>query len=137
MGFIFGLGFEHAGFRIIRAPGPEVFVPFAHVAIRKAGRFAQQLVHDFVQFIHVFGECFPIGQMARAQGVVFEVGFQVDATVFAGENVLQPFYKCSIVAFVCGAGTHGVIETHGVQKVPHGRTPHGGQEAIVGQKIVV
>jgi hypothetical protein len=30
---------------------------------------------------------------------------------------------------------HRVIETHRVQKVPHGRTPYGGEKPVVGYKI--
>jgi hypothetical protein len=112
--FIFGLGFDHAGFRVFRAPSPEVFVPFTHVAIRKSRRLAEQLVHDFVQVIHVFGKSFAVGQMARTQRVVPKISFQIGATVSTRQNVLQPFYERAVVAFVCGRGVHGVIETHGV-----------------------
>ena len=112
-GFVFVLS-EHAGFRIVRAPSPEVFVPFAHIAVRQSRRLAQQLVHDFVQFVHVFGERLPIGQMARAQRVVSKISFQIGAAVSTRQNVLHPFYERAVVAFVCGRGVHGVIETHGV-----------------------
>jgi hypothetical protein len=114
LGFVFVLRFDHAGFRVVRAPSPEVFVPFAHVAIRQSGRLAQQLVHNFMQFVHVFGERFTAGQMARAQRVVPKISFQIGATVSTRQNVLQPFYERAVVAFVCGRGVHGVIETHGV-----------------------
>ena len=112
--FIGFVSVYHAGIGVIGAPSPEVFVAFAHVAIRQSGRFAQQLVHNFVQFIHVFGKGFSVGQMACAQRVVFEVGFQIDAAVFAGQHVLQSEYKCPIVAFVRFSGMHRIIETHGV-----------------------
>jgi hypothetical protein len=70
-----GLGFEHAGFRVVGAASPEVFVAFAHVAIRKSGRLAQQLVDNFVQVVHVSGERISVGQVARAQRVVPEISF--------------------------------------------------------------
>jgi len=47
LGFVFVLS-DHAGFRVVRAASPEVFVTFTHVAVRKTRRFAQQLVDNFV-----------------------------------------------------------------------------------------
>jgi hypothetical protein len=52
--------------------------------------------------------------MARPQRVVPKIGFQIGAAVVARQNVLQPFYEVSVVAFVCCRGAHGIIETHGV-----------------------
>ena len=63
--------FQHAGVRVIGAAGTKMLVPLAHVAVRQSGRFAEQLVHNFVQLVHVFGKCFAAGQMARAQRVIF------------------------------------------------------------------
>lgn len=106
--------FQHAGGRVIRAAGPEVFVPLAHVAVRQSGRFAEQLVHNFVQLVHVFGKGFAAGQMARAQRVVFEVGLQIGAAVLAGQDVLQPEYECPVAVFVRIARVHRIIEAHRV-----------------------
>jgi len=57
--------------------------------------------------------------------MILEIGFQIVAAVFAGENVLQPGYERAVVVLVCRGGMHRIVEAHGVQKVPHGRTPHG------------
>ena len=127
--------FQHAGGRVVGAAGPEVFVPLAHVAVRQSRRFAEQLVHNFVQFVHVFGKGFAAGQMARAQRVVFEIGLQIGAAVLAGQDVLQPEYECPVAALVRVAGVHRIIEAHRVQKVPHGRTPHGGQKPVARHEI--
>jgi len=127
--------FQHAGDRVIGAAGPKMLVPLAHVAVRQSGRFAEQLVHNFVQLVHVFGKGFAAGQMARAQRVVFEVGLQIGAAVLAGQDVLQPEYECPVAVFVRIARVHRIIEAHRVQKVPHGRTPHGGQKPVARHEI--
>ena len=112
-----------------------MLVPLAHVAVRQSGRFAEQLVHNFVQLVHVFGKGFAAGQMARAQRVVFEIGLQIGAAVLAGQDVLQPEYECPVAVFVRVARVHRIIEAHRVQKVPHGRTPHGGQKPVARHEI--
>ena len=90
-----------------------------------------------MQFIHVSGKGIATGQMARAQRMILKICFQVGAAVFAGQYVLQSENECTVVAFICSGGMHGVIEAHGVQIVPQGRTPYRGQKPVTRQKILI
>ena len=123
LGFI---EFRHARIGVIGASCAKVLVSFAHIAIRETGFFTKQLIDNFMQVIHVARKRVATDQMAWSQRMILVVCLQIGSAIFARQHVLQAQHERAIVAFVCCSGMNGIVETHGVQIMPHGRSPYGG-----------
>jgi len=61
----------------------------------------------------------------------FIVFVQVLAAVLARQNVLQTEHEITVLHFLFVRGMCRIIETHGVQKVPHARAPNRGQHSVI------
>ena len=120
-----GLTFGHGASR------PEMLVAFAHVAVTQlASGLAQHFINYFVKAIDITRECVAILHMTEIQRERLEIIAQVDAAVFARQNVLQAENEIAVLVLLLLGGCDGIVEAHRVQEVPHSRPPNAGKHAV-------
>lgn len=118
-----------------QTPGTEMFVSFLDVFIREPRFLFQHGVDMFVEFVNVARKGFSRRHGVQSEWHFLQVFFQVHAAIFAGQHVNQTLDKVQILVFLFRGWVDGVVETHGVKKVPHGRSPHRGQHTISAVEI--
>jgi hypothetical protein len=119
-----GLTFGHGASR------PEMLVAFAHVAVTELAGLAQHFINYFVKAIDITRECVAILHMTEIQRERLEIIAQVDAAVFARQNVLQAENEIAVLVLLLRGGCDGIVEAHRVQEVPHSRPPNAGKHAV-------
>jgi hypothetical protein len=112
------------------APRPEMFVAFAHVAVTEFAGLAQHFINYFVKAVNVTRECVAILHMAEVERKRFKIIAQVNAAVFARQNVLQTENEIAVLVLLLRGGGDRIVEAHRVEEMPHSRPPHTGEHAV-------
>jgi len=102
-----------------------VAVPHLFVGEVRSG-FAQHMVDGFVEVVDIFRKGGPTFHGRRGQRVVSKIVREIFATGLTGENVAKGEEEIAVLSFLGGGGIDGVIERHGMEEVPEGRSPDVG-----------
>jgi hypothetical protein len=123
--------FELEQFRfLVGAPGPEMLVPLSHITVRQPRCLLQHSIHQFVKLVDVFGERFAILHDGQLERHLTQIRLQVHPAVFAGQHISQIQNEIPVVVLILLGWIHRIVEAHGVQIVPHWRTPHCSEHAV-------
>jgi len=107
-----------------------MLVAFAHVAVTQFTGLAQHFINYFVKAVDVPRECVAILHMAEIERKRLKIIAQVNAAVFARQNVLQADNEIAVLVLLLRGGGDGIIEAHRVEEMPHSRPPNAGKHAV-------
>ena len=107
-----------------------MLVALADVAVAEFAGLAQHFINYFVKAVNVTRECVAVLHMAETERKCFKIIAQVDAAVFARQNVLQTDNEIAVLVLLLRGGCDGIVEAHRVQEMPHSRPPHAGKHAV-------
>jgi hypothetical protein len=85
-----------------------------------------------VELVDVARERFAILHVGHLEWHLTQIRLQVHPAVFAGQNISQIQNEIPVVVLILLSWIHRIVEAHGVQIVPHWRTPYCREHTIAG-----
>ena len=114
------------------ATGTKVFVLVSNLLEGRVRLgFARHGIDNVVQPVDVPGKSVARLKMVSEGRVFSQIALEIGPTDSTGQDELQRFDEPAIMLFVGGRGGKRKVEGHGVEHMPQGWSPHGGEESIV------